>query len=127
MANYIDRDKLMENVTPWLDGSVLVISADSVYDAPAEKVVPINEVFRLIAGHSNYHGDDILSALTCVSEGKIVQPIKSLGDIAEVVKCKNCKYCKESDITNRIFCTYQDTEFETYSNDFCSHGERSVK
>ena len=45
-------------------------------------------------------------------------------DVVEVVRCKDCKYCEESDVTNRIFCTYQDTDFETYPNDFCSHGER---
>lgn len=34
--------------------------------------VHIDDVYRLIAGHSNYHGDSILSALTCVAEGKNV-------------------------------------------------------
>lgn len=39
------------------------------------KFVYLSDVFRLIAGHSNYHGDSILSALTCVAEGKDVKPI----------------------------------------------------
>lgn len=47
---------------------------------PVADVVPISEVFRLIAGHSNYHGDNILSALQCVALGKEVKPIKPLED-----------------------------------------------
>lgn len=31
-----------------------------------------------IAGHSNYHGDDILSAIYCASEGKNIEDIKPL-------------------------------------------------
>ena len=41
--------------------------------------IHINDVYRLIAGHSNYHGDDLLSALTCIAEGKNVnKPIMPL-------------------------------------------------
>ena len=35
-----------------------------------KKSVPLSEVYRVIAGHSNYHGDDILATLTCIAEGK---------------------------------------------------------
>lgn len=53
--------------------------------------VPLNEVYRLIAGHNKYHGDAILSALTCVAEGKTVSPIRPLKYTptieAEPVKC----------------------------------------
>ncbi len=42
------------------------------------KTVPLDEIYRVIAGHSNYHGDDILSALSCIAEGKEVKPIKPL-------------------------------------------------
>lgn len=41
--------------------------------------VHINDIYRLISGHSNYHGDNILAALTCLSEGKeVLKPIKVL-------------------------------------------------
>lgn len=40
--------------------------------------IHINDVYRLVAGHSNYHGDDILSAFTCLTEGKEVKPIRPL-------------------------------------------------
>lgn len=38
----------------------------------------IEDVFRLVAGHSIYSGDSILSAFTCLSEGKDVKTIKPL-------------------------------------------------
>ena len=41
--------------------------------------IHIDDVYRLIAGHSNYHGDSILSALTCIAEGKnVTKPITPL-------------------------------------------------
>ena len=41
--------------------------------------VHISDIYRLIAGHSDYHGDNILSALTCLSEGKEVKaPITTI-------------------------------------------------
>ena len=42
------------------------------------KVVSLTDIYRCIAGHSNYHGDDILSALTCIAEGKKVNPVSPL-------------------------------------------------
>ena len=42
------------------------------------KVIPLSEIYRIIAGHSDYHGDNILSAVTCIAEGKEVKPIKPL-------------------------------------------------
>ena len=47
--------------------------------------VHIDDIYRLISGHSNYHGDNILSALTCLAEGKEVPtPI----DVLELPKRK---------------------------------------
>lgn len=40
--------------------------------------IHIKDVFRLIAGHSDYHGDDILSAFQCLAEGKDVEAIRTL-------------------------------------------------
>lgn len=47
------------------------------------------------------------------------------GELVEVVRCKDCKYFKESEITNRCFCTYHDDDVEMFKNDYCSYGERS--
>lgn len=41
-------------------------------------LIHLSDIYRLIAGHSNYHGDSILSALTCVAEGKNVNNIEPL-------------------------------------------------
>lgn len=58
-------------------------------DCPLEEVkqnVSLREVYRLIAGHSNYHGDSILAAFTCVAEGKEVKPIRPLeeADVTDI-------------------------------------------
>lgn len=36
------------------------------------------ELFRLIVGHSDYHGDAILCAMVCLAEGKEVNMIRPL-------------------------------------------------
>lgn len=43
-----------------------------------ERPIYIEDVFRLVAGHSIYSGDSILSAFTCISEGKEVKDITPL-------------------------------------------------
>ena len=41
--------------------------------------VHIDDIYRLISGHSNYHGDNILADLTCLAEGKeVLKPITVL-------------------------------------------------
>lgn len=50
----------------------------------AEGYIHIDDIYRLIAGHSNYHGDNILSALTCIAEGKnVIKPITPLDSEVE--------------------------------------------
>lgn len=70
--------------------------AENFYGIPAAKVVSLHDIYRVIAGHSYYHGDRILSALTCIAEGKKVNPVRP-SDVAPVVhgrwidgKCSNC-------------------------------------
>lgn len=63
----------------------------------AEGYIHIDDIYRLIAGHSNYHGDNILSALTCIAEGKnVIKPITPLDSEVEndnkIIHCKDCKY-----------------------------------
>ena len=52
--------------------------------------IKIDDVYKLIAGHSIYSGDSILSAFTCLSEGKNVEDITPL-DItyAEIADMRN--------------------------------------
>ena len=54
------------------------IAQEVIENLQAAEAVLLSDVYRLIAGHSNYHGDAILSALTCITEGKEVKPIKPL-------------------------------------------------
>lgn len=57
-----------------------------------KNMIHIDDVYRLIAGHSNYHGDSILSAFTCLIEGKDVKPIAPLDESADI----------EEDVARRI-------------------------
>ncbi len=43
---------------------------------PKDKAVSLHDIYRVIAGHSYYHGDRILAALTCITEGKEVNPVR---------------------------------------------------
>lgn len=50
-----------------------------------------DELFKRIAGHSYYLGDDILTRISLMQEGKLpkkkdVRP----ADVVEVVRCKDC-------------------------------------
>lgn len=47
-------------------------------DITEQRDIKLQDVYKIIAGHSNYHGDDILAALTCLAEGKQVAPVKPL-------------------------------------------------
>ena len=58
--------------------------AEDFYGIPAAKAVSLHDIYRVIAGHSYYHGDRILAALTCIVEGKEVNPVRP-ADVAPVV------------------------------------------
>lgn len=47
---------------------------------------------------------------------------KNKSDFAEVVRCQNCYYCKESDKMYGFVCTKRNCE--TYFNEFCSNALR---
>ena len=111
MKRYIDREALLKDIeesvvfsgraghiSPEMRGANKI--TDRIKSAPAADVVHIDEVFRLIAGHSNYHGDDILSALMCVAEGKEVKPIKPLTDVAKV---KHGKWSRGAEPSGSVY------------------------
>ena len=76
----------------WLYGSAereqnieaidMAIEALSAADRP-KNMIHIYDVYRLIAGHSDYHGDSILSAFKCLVEGKDVKDITPLDESAD--------------------------------------------
>ena len=51
------------------------------------------------------------------------------GVIVPPCRCKDCTYLRESDVTNKMFCTYHGDyhEVETFPNDYCSNGVGLVK
>lgn len=83
----ISRQKLIEDIEREFDGICVydVSPSQAVSDfieivdrQPLAECVPLSEIYRVIAGHSNYHGDNILAALTCVAVGKEVKPVRPL-------------------------------------------------
>ena len=50
--------------------------------------------------------------------------IHSTADVVEVVRCKDCIWCKESEVTNSIYCDWHREYYETFPNDYCCYGER---
>lgn len=59
-------------------------SGTVIADMPDAKAVSLHDIYRVIAGNSYYHGDRILAALTCIVEGKEVNPVLP-ADVAPVV------------------------------------------
>ena len=103
--------------------------AENFYGIPAAKVVSLHDIYRVIAGHSYYHGDRILAALTCIAEGKKVNPVRP-SDVAPVVRCEDCVHWDDdpdtygADDGPKGKCM---KSFETMcADDFCSLGERKT-
>lgn len=74
----------------------------------------------------------------CINEGKVPSKtydefhadyLLASGVIVPPCRCKDCTYLRESDTTNRMFCTYHgdNYEFETFPNNYCSNGVGIVK
>ena len=98
--------------------------------------IHIDDVYRLVAGHSDYHGDSILSAFTCLTEGKDVKPIRPLDrpqydkrevkgfvehqPSIDIVRCQDCRHW----VYNFNGCARNPCTEPWYATDFCSYGER---
>lgn len=91
-------------------------------DMPGAKAVSLHDIYRVIAGHSYYHGDRILAALTCIVEGKEVNPIRP-ADVVPVVRCKGCKYLVNATVNANGFLICDVSDMEIAPDDFCSYGE----
>lgn len=78
----INRQKLINDITAgeYTTGNIFkdMELQQFIKDQPPAECVPLSEVYRVIAGHSNYHGDNILAALTCMAVGKEVKPVRPL-------------------------------------------------
>ena len=109
-AEYIDREAAIAKLTD-LDiiepNATMTDAKRLLADMPGAKAVSLHDIYRVIAGHSYYHGDRILAALSCIAEGKEVNPVRSADvvpvvhgrwlhsgytDHLEVVKCSECNH-----------------------------------
>ena len=92
--------------------------AENFYGIPAAKVVSLHEIYRVIAGHSYYHGDRILAALTCIAEGKKVNPVRP-SDVAPMVHGRWISFHSEAagDIQ---YCSACEIGFDA-KTDYCPH------
>lgn len=62
-------------------------------DIKFPKVIIADEIFRKFAGHSDYHGDTILSIINCMAEGKVVNTPQPLD--TDELKLKAIKWAFE--------------------------------
>lgn len=89
-------------------------------DMPSAKAVSLHDIYRVITGHSYYHGDCILAALTCIAEGKEVNPVYP-ADVAKVVRCENCAFSQ----SDGWVCggTVLMPPHQTFPDSFCECGK----
>lgn len=97
--------------------------AEYLDEIPAVKAVSLHDIYRVIAGHSYYHGDRILAALTCIAEGKEVNPVRP-ADVAPVVRCKGCKHLVAVNVNGKGIPTCRVSGMEVAPDEFCSRGEK---
>lgn len=99
MAEYIDKGTAIAKLTALEVTEPNVTMADAkrvLADMLSAKVVSLHDIFRVIAGHSYYHGDRILAALKCIVEGKEVNPVCPT-NLIPAERCNNCKYLAKDD------------------------------
>lgn len=88
MAEYIDREVALKELNKnSITKKITLANGVSIYDTiknlPTADVVEVkkfaDELCSKFAGHSDYHGDTILSTIRCIAEGKKVgnaRPLK---------------------------------------------------
>ena len=99
MDEYIKRETAIAKLTELEVTEPNATMADAkrvLADMPCAKAVSLHDIFRVIAGHSYYHGDRILAALGCIAERKEVNPVIPT-NLIPVKRCNNCKYLAKDD------------------------------
>lgn len=126
MAEYIERRTAISKLTALevIEPSATMTDAKRVLaDMPAAKAVSLHDIYRVIAGHSYYHGDRILAALSCIAEGKEVHPVRP-ADVTPVVRCKDCKHLVAVNVNGKGIPTCRASGMEVAPDEFCSRGEK---
>ena len=99
-----------------------------------KKAIDIDDVYRLVAGHSIYSGNDILSAFTCLSEGKDVKPIKPLDIGYEPYREETCErkhHCNDYVYWHCLGCNgskncYNCDLYEDAMDNYCQYAGECV-
>lgn len=103
MTEYIEQEAAIATKLTTLeaiDPSITTIDTKANMLGTKE-AVSLYDIYKLIAGYSYYYGDSILAALTCIVEGKEVNPVRP-ADVAPVVHemwtdgKENCPICGKS-------------------------------
>lgn len=125
MTECIERRTAISKLTALevIEPSATMTDAKRVLaDMPAAKAVSLHDIYRVIAGHSYYHGDRILAALSCIAEGKEVNPVRP-ADVAPMVRCKDCQNCQGMHGVSGILLCMNHLG-TVLPDDFCSYGKR---
>ena len=89
---------------------------------PTAEAVSLHDIYRVIAGHSYYHGDRILAALTCIAEGKEVNPVTP-ADVAPVVygrwEMRPTGMATDTGLEYKAYCTVCNEPNKQYQPPFC--------
>ena len=121
MAEYIEKNAAIARLTRLevTDANATMADAKRVLaDMPCAEAVSLHDIYRVIAGHSYYHGDRILSALTCMAEGKEVNPVCPT-DMAPVM---HGHWETNSDRPDSLICSVCNCGFDMWKHDshnFC--------
>lgn len=125
MAKYVNCSVAVAKLTHLevTEPNATIVDAKRVLeDMPREKVVSLHDIYRVIAGHSYYHGDRILSALSCIAEGKEVNPIQPT-DLVFLRRCKDCRYFENATVNSKGFLICHITGMDITPEDYCSYSE----
>lgn len=95
-------------------------------------MIDSNKLYRRIAGHSKYSGDAILTAISCLAEGKEIHDVPWLKNCVEVVRCEDCfyseplsDYMKKQYGDNVVRCNHHLFGLNLMRKElFCCFGER---
>lgn len=125
MAEYINKETAIAKLTALevIEPNATMTDAKRVLaDIPNVKVVSLHDIYRVIAGHSYYHGDRILSALTCIAEGKEVNSVQP-SDLVFLRRCKDCRYFENATVNSKGFLICNITGMDITPEDYCSYSE----
>lgn len=116
----IPDDIYLEGIMSGLYNAIKTVQKMPTIDSESlksnKRMIPLDEVYRVIAGHSDYNGDAILAALTCIAEGKDVKPVKPLENLRPHGKWEKhyhsyfglhqcvCSKCKEDEYWRKFYC-----------------------